>query len=132
MILVATFAFGDSPEMADELLALVLSGAKTGTTSWPCDPEVRVGVEDTILDGRGEPAAVIRYVRVEQVPFNEATAEFAASEGEGDLSLDYWRRAHKEFFTSVDPSFSEDETVQCETFELVYSLPRDHAPHSLA
>lgn len=118
--------------MADTLLSLVLSGAKTGTTSWPCDPDVRVGVEDTILDGRGEPAAVIRYVRVEQVPFNDVTAEFAASEGEGDLSLEYWRSEHKDFFTSVDPGFSEDEIVQCETFELVYTLPRDHAPQSLA
>ncbi|HTV67980.1 MAG TPA: ASCH domain-containing protein, partial [Rhizobiaceae bacterium] len=26
-----TFAFGDSPELANELLALVLSGAKTAT-----------------------------------------------------------------------------------------------------
>ncbi|MCP1387707.1 ASCH domain-containing protein [Corynebacterium sp. TA-R-1] len=128
----AAFAFGNTPEMADTLLSLVLSGAKTGTTSWPCDPDVRVGVEDTILDGRGEPAAVIRYVRVEQVPFNDVNAEFAASEGEGDLSLEYWRSEHKDFFTSVDPGFSEDEIVQCETFELVYTLPRDHAPQSLA
>lgn len=60
---------------------------------------------------------------VEQVPFRKVPAKFAAAEVEGDLSLDYWRNTHREFFEHVaedDHPFSNDEIVQCETFELAW------------
>lgn len=126
MILVDAFAFGDSPAMADELLALVLAGTKTATTSWPPDPSVAVGVEQLILDGRGQPAARIRYTDVALVSFMDVGADFAAAEGEGDLSLEYWRRTHREYFTRVstpEQHFSGDALVQCERFEVVSRLP---------
>jgi uncharacterized protein YhfF len=31
-------------------------------------------------------------------PFKEVTTAEAAIEGEGDKSLEYWRRAHQEYF----------------------------------
>lgn len=116
------FQFGDSPEMADELCSLVLTGRKRATTSWPVDPSIEVGTLNVILDGAGEPAALIRYTLVEQIKFRDVPADFAAAEGEGDLSLDYWRREHWEFFTRVaeDEPFTEDSVVQCERFEVVW------------
>lgn len=117
------FSFGDAPEMADHLLGLVLTGRKTATTSWPCDPTVQVGELSVVLDGRGEPAAIIKTVKVEQTPFLEVTPQFAAAEGEGDRTLGYWRDTHRQFFTRVSrgsgKQFSDAEIVQCETFELV-------------
>lgn len=118
------FQFGDSPEMADELAALVLTGRKTATTSWPLDPSITEGTLNIVLDGRGDPAALIRTVKVEHVPFLEVAEDFAAAEGEGDLSLEHWRREHRAFFTRVAPSygreFTDAELVQCEAFEVVH------------
>jgi uncharacterized protein YhfF len=65
------FSFGDSPALADELLALVLAGAKTATCGAVRDygpgkdamPEV--GRRDVVLDGGGRPAAVIETVSLE-------------------------------------------------------------------
>ena len=51
------------------------------------------------------------------------TAEHAYKEGEGDRSLEYWRKVHEEFFTeeleSIDQKFNEDIKLVCEEFELV-------------
>ena len=44
--------------------------------------------------------------------------------GEGDLSLAYWREAHKNFFSRVLPKigkqFSEEMPLICERFRLIY------------
>lgn len=124
------FQFGDSPEMAEQLLALVLSGQKVATTSWPADPSIHVGTLSIVLNGQGQPAALIRTVKVEHVPFLEVTTAFAASEGEGDLTLDWWRDAHRRFFSRQreERPFSDAERVQCETFEVVW--PRHINPNS--
>lgn len=70
----------------------------------------------------GDPAALIREIKVD--PFLEVTEDFAATEGEGDLSLERWRREHRAFFARVAPyygrEFSDAELVQCETFEVVH------------
>ncbi len=60
------FAFGDSPGLADELLALVLADRKKATAShsrWHElgeEPLPRPGDLALVLDGRGEPACIIR------------------------------------------------------------------------
>ena len=61
------FSFGDSPEMADELLALVLAGKKTATVSVILEDEKAPSVGDLslVLDGRSTPACVIKTVHVE-------------------------------------------------------------------
>jgi uncharacterized protein YhfF len=50
--------------------------------------------------------------------------EFARAEGEGDLSLAYWRRTHKHFFSrslpAIDREFSEDMPLVCERFRVIY------------
>ena len=60
----ARWAFGDGPELADELLQLVLSGEKTATcssyASYRREQMPMIGDDSIILDGRGEPACVIK------------------------------------------------------------------------
>lgn len=122
--------FGDSPEMADELLAPVLAGIKTATCSavweWEHDGEAipYVGMLSVILDGKNEPACIIETTEVTIKKYNEVDPQFASDEGEGDRSLTYWRKAHEGFFTRTLPrigkEFSEDMPLVCERFKVVY------------
>ncbi len=114
------FAFGDSPQMADELLALVLAGVKTGTC-WPVAEGLKGsadGARYVVLDSAGHPRALIESVHLEQKRFDEVDADFARSEGEGDLSLETWRRIHEECFTRQD-TYAPDMMLWCERFRLV-------------
>jgi uncharacterized protein YhfF len=122
--------FGDSPEMADELLKPVLIGLKTATCSalWEREHEGREipepGLISVILDGKDEPKCIIETVEVTLKNYNEVNAVFARDEGEGDLSLEYWREAHKRFFTrrlpAIGKEFSEDMPLVCERFKVVW------------
>src|SRR5262245_36847989 len=124
------FAFGDSPEMADELLALVLAGTKTATCSALSEYEAEgepidltPGGRSVVLDGRGRPACVIETCEVTIRRFDEVDAAFARDEGEGDRSLAYWRSEHERFFRKHGV-FSADMPLVCERFRLVEALPR--------
>ncbi len=116
------WAFGDSPELADELLALVLAGGKRATCSSlaSCEADIMptVGELSVILDGAGRPACVIRTTEVEITTYAEVDEDFMRAEGEGDLSPEYWREAHQAYFER-EGAFSPDMRVVCERFELV-------------
>jgi uncharacterized protein YhfF len=53
-----------------------------------------------VVDGGGVPRCVIEILRVEVERFCDVDEAFAAVEGEGDGSLDYWRREHERFFAA--------------------------------
>lgn len=135
------FAFGDSEELASELAALVLQGAKRATASsaWSFEVEgrrpPRVGDLSIVTDWSGERAlCIIETQAVEIVPFEEVSAEFAALEGEGDGSLDCWRQGHWAYFgrecARAGREFSERMPVVCERFELVYPASPAHLTSS--
>lgn len=96
--------FGDSPEMGDELLDLVLIGRKQATCAlayWYRQPGMRFpapGDLSIILDGAGRPRCVIRTTQVEIKPITEADAQFAFDEGEGDRSFEWWLTEHRKFW----------------------------------
>jgi uncharacterized protein YhfF len=118
------FAFGDNPALADELLALVLSGGKTATCTTPDDPNLsHPGERWIVLDGRGAPSCVIETVEITMRRYDEVDAAFARDEGEGDLSLDYWRDAHRRYF-GRQGKFREDMMLVCERFRLLAILGR--------
>ena len=122
--------WGDSPAMADELGALVVQGTKTATCSalweWEAEgnPIPQAGLISIALDGRGEPLCIIETVEVTVRKYNEVEAGFAREEGEGDLSLNYWREEHRNYFSRVlakiDKEFSEDMPLVCERFRVIY------------
>ena len=114
-----SFAFGDGPELADELLELVLKGIKTATCSTEDDPNTSTAGERWIvLDGSGTPRCVIETTEVTYRRFGEVDAAFAHDEGEGDRSLAYWQQAHRNYFGRLG-RFSEDMMLMCERFRLV-------------
>jgi uncharacterized protein YhfF len=122
--------FGDNPQLANELGALVLSGIKTGTCSalweWEAEgnPIPEVGSISITLDGTGSPICILETTEISIRRFDEVDEDFARSEGEGDLSLRYWRQAHRDFFSRVLPKFgrefSEQMPLVCERFKLIY------------
>ncbi len=117
-----TFAFGDSPEMADRLLGFVLSGAKTATCWAARDGELtHVGKRMVAKDGAGVPRAVIETVSLEKLRFNEVGWTFAHAEGEGDTCLEDWRDGHRAYFTR-NGGFAPDMLLYCERFRLVEIL----------
>lgn len=124
------WSFGNSSEMADELGVLVQHGTKTATCSllWEHEtdglPLPQVGELSIILDGVGLPLCIIATVQVEIKPFGAVDESFAAAEGEGDRSLEYWRAVHRRYFspycTAIGRSFDEATPLVCERFKLVY------------
>jgi len=114
-----SFAFGDGPALADELLELVLKGVKTATCSTEDEPNTSTpGERWIVLDGRGNPRCVIESIEVTYRRYNDVDAAFAYEEGEGDRSLAYWRSAHRRYFERQG-KFSEDMMLMCERFRLV-------------
>lgn len=125
----SAWAYGDSPEMADELAELTRRGIKTATTSaadlYESDePQPYVGEYNLILDGHQQPVCITVTKVVEVVPYDVVSAEHAYHEGEGDRSLAYWRQVHQEFFkaeyASIGRQFNEKIPCICEVFEVVY------------
>jgi uncharacterized protein YhfF len=114
-----SFAFGDSPRMADELLGYVLAGAKTATCWAARDgQQTHVGKRMVVKDGQGRARAVIETVSLEQMAFDRVPWAFAEAEGEGDVCLEDWRDGHRAYFTR-NGGFAPDMMLWCERFRLV-------------
>jgi uncharacterized protein YhfF len=124
LVVPPAWSFGGTPELADELLALVLAGTKTAAASalWEFEtddePLPEVGTLAIVLDSAGHPHALLRTSDVRIVPFDEVDDEHAFLEGEGDRSLAYWRHAHADYLT---PGHDGSMPVVLERFELLYS-----------
>jgi len=113
--------WGDGPEMAEELGALIVNGTKTATCSslweWEAEGESppETGAVTIVLDGGGEPIGIVETAEVTIRKYNEVDADFAHDEGQ---------EAHKTFFSRVLPKigkqFSKDMPLVCERFRLIY------------
>ncbi|WP_407159865.1 ASCH domain-containing protein [Bradyrhizobium sp. STM 3557] len=115
-----TFSFGDSPDLANSLLELVLSGRKRATC-WAESQgllSAELGKMMVVLDGQGVPKAVLKTIELTKRRFDEVDEAFAYDEGEGDRSLQYWREAHRRYFTRLG-QYAPDMMLWCERFELV-------------
>jgi uncharacterized protein YhfF len=127
------FHFDDNQPSADELARLVLAGRKRATAGllWAHEyenkPVPRVGDLSIVTDYAGTALCVIETVRVDIVPFEDVSEEFAATEGEGDGSLAYWRSAHEAFLgrecVRICRLPDTRMPVVCERFEVVFIDP---------
>jgi uncharacterized protein YhfF len=114
-----SFSFGDSPEMADRLLAFVLGGSKRATCWSVADgQQTHLGKQMVVLDGAGKPRAVIETIELEQRRFCDVDLQFALDEGEGDEALEDWRRGHRDYFER-NGGFDPEMMLWCERFRLV-------------
>ena len=125
--------YGDSAELSIELLDLIKSGRKRAGTGllwayeYDKEPIAQTGDIEIVIDHNNQPALVTRVVSSVVVAFNRVTAAYAAIEGEGDGSLDYWRKGHWNFFSRECLRIGKEPTqtmpVICNIFELLHILP---------
>ncbi len=124
------FHFDDNERSANALARLVLAGAKRASAGlvWSFEnalvPLPRVGDLSVVTDWAKTPLCVIETQRVDIVPYDEVSAEFAATEGEGDGSLRYWRDVHWAYFgrecQRIGRVSGPKMPVVCERFEVAF------------
>ncbi len=124
--------FCNDEKAARELAHLVKLGVKTATSSlhclyeWEKESLPKVGDFSVVTDFSGSAQCIIRTRKVELMLFNEVSEDFAYKEGEGDRSLEYWRKVHWTFFSGELKEYnirmSVDMLVVCESFEMVYPI----------
>jgi len=126
--------FGDSHQLAHELIELVLRGPKRATAglgsvadALPQAAAVPDGYS-VVTEIDGSPRAVIRTTGLERRKFSDVDAAFAWDEGEGDRTLEDWKRGHWRYFSreceSLGQTMREDAEVCLERFELLYPFER--------
>ncbi|WP_299121392.1 ASCH domain-containing protein [uncultured Winogradskyella sp.] len=125
-----SFYFCDNQKDADECAELVVKGVKraTATSLWWYEKNnellPKVGDQYIVTDWNGNAKAVIETTKIENVSYNKITAEFAETEGEGDKSLDYWKKVHEAYYKremeSHGDDFDENMTIVCEYFKTIY------------
>jgi uncharacterized protein YhfF len=124
------FHFDDNEPSANELAELVLSGTKRASAAllWAYEHAnarlPQTGDLSIVTRFDGEPVCVIETGRVEVVAFSQVDEGFAATEGEGDKSLAFWRRAHEAYFGRECDRIGREPHPQmpvvCERFEVVF------------
>lgn len=124
------WCFGDTVELADELIELVVHGPKRATASavaeYEADGEAlpRVGDRSIVTDGARRPRAVLEVVDVRVGPLSSVDEAFAYDEGEGDRTRKWWLDAHTWFFSRsyvhLGLDFHPDISVVFERFAVRY------------
>lgn len=92
-------------DITDGLINLYLEGKKTAGSSIVEDfltagdelPEV--GDYWILLDSKEEPVLLLETIETETHNWLDVPERVAVAEGEGDLSLTYWRQVHGELYT---------------------------------
>ncbi len=67
----------------------------------------RVGDLAIVRNWSGEPKAIIITTKVEIVKFRDITVQYCQCEGEGDKSLDYWKKVHWNYYKNEMKKFGE-------------------------
>src|ERR1700758_5428001 len=131
---VAEFAFPGP--LRDQLVAAILSGAKTSTSALllgyerETEPLPKVGQLSAVVGSEGRRVAAIEVTEVRVVRLADVDLQHALDEGEGDESVAQWRAGHERFWHSPevraelgDASFTvnDDTLVVAERFRLVPS-----------
>ncbi|MGK2948250.1 MAG: ASCH domain-containing protein [Acidimicrobiales bacterium] len=123
--------FGDSVELADELIHLVVHGPKRATAGAVADYEAdglalpEVGDLSIATDGAGQPRAVLRTTDVRVGPLSSVDDAFAWDEGEGDRTRATWLDDHQRFFRRYLPTigveYHDDLPTVFQRFEVPYA-----------
>jgi uncharacterized protein YhfF len=123
--------FGDSVELADELIELVVHGPKRATAGALVDYE-REGVPVPTpgdlwiaTDGAGRARALLSTTEVRVGPLSSVDEAFAWDEGEGDRTRASWLADHERFFRRYLPAIGEqfhpDMPTVFERFEVLFT-----------
>jgi uncharacterized protein YhfF len=128
-----SFAEPRTPDRApfiDQLAIMAHDGQKRGTAHMRLQfeqetiPMRKAGDCWIVTTTSGAPTCVVRIKNVAITPFEEVGEAFAASEGEGDLSVAHWRGAHLQYFKDQcarwGHTWHDAMPIVCESFERIY------------
>ena len=120
------WSYGESADIADEFVELVLSGLRTATTSlheeYSDDGQIaKAGDYSILLDGSGTPQALIRVTEVQVVPIGELTLDQVLAEDD-DADLPTWRQAHQADWERAGYEVDDTSLVVWEQFQVLYPM----------
>lgn len=126
----SNFYFCDNKRDADECAELVVKKIKQATSPsvwWfekNNEPLPKIGDIAIVTNWEGSPKAIIRTTKVEIVKFKDITEQYAHIEGEGDKSLEYWKKVHWDYYQNEMKGFNEspneEMAIVCEYFETIW------------
>lgn len=128
------WSFGGEDDTKDELLKLVLSGRKFGTSSAydeyvaedALDDMPQVGDYSVLMWANREAACVIKNCEVYIRPFECVPPFHAYAEGEDNRSLECWKDTHLIFFKprleAIGKSLDGKTLIVCEKFTVEYTV----------
>lgn len=111
----AEFAFPGP--LRDQLVAAILSGAKTSTSGLALDyerenePLPEVGQHSAVVDSEGRRVAVIEMTDVRVIRLADVDLQHALDEGEGYKSVAEWRAGHEGFWHSAESREEQGDPV---------------------
>ncbi len=130
-----TFGYDGDGGLGDRLVAAVLRGEKTATSSLAVeylagDPLPRVGERLPLVDHQGAVHGMVETTGATIVPLHLVGDDVAHAEGEGFADAADWRRAHVAYWEAIvdliraeagDPDWTlrETEPVVVQWFRLV-------------
>ena len=106
MSAIMNFGFDGDLGLGDRLLAAVLRGEKTATSSLEVEYRSgeslpRVGQRLTLVDHGRQPHGVVETTRVAIIPLHLVGDDVARDEGEGFANAAEWRRGHVAFWNEI-------------------------------
>jgi uncharacterized protein YhfF len=124
---------GDTRESGNHGAQLILSGAKTATSSLEWEYEQldrarpQIGSLSVVENGQGEPVCIVETTWLEILPFEQIDAAFAAAYGEWDGTLETWRTENWAYNSKRCRALGRTPTLDmplvCERFKVVYKSP---------
>ncbi len=125
-----TIYFCNNEQDANECAQLVKKGVKKATSpsllglQYRKEPLPKIGDFMVVTDWEGTAQCIVRTTAVRLKPFFSIDNEYARLEGEGDKSLEYWKRTHWDYYTNELEPFGrvprESMIVVCQEFEKVF------------
>ena len=123
--------FCNNKDDANHLAELVVKSIKQATSAslWWYEvneePLPQIGDLYIITNWEGIAKAIIEVTKIDEVPFNKVSAEYAKIEGEGDKSLGYWKKTHWNYYENEMKPYhlspSQNMIIICEQFKTIWS-----------
>lgn len=125
-----TVSFGDNEKDSNELAELVVKGVKKATShslltlQHKSVPLPKIGDFLVVTNWNEEAQCIVRTTSVTLRPYFSVDNDYAALEGEGDKSLEYWKKVHWDYYARELATFNrlprESMIIVCEEFERVF------------
>lgn len=103
------FELGDPGPMRDRLVAAVLRGEKTATSTLEVfyelegQPRERVGARSELVDSAGSPCGEVEVTDVTCARLVDVGDDVARAEGEGFANASEWRQSHEHYWNGYVP-----------------------------